>query len=197
MKTMKTSAKHQAVSHNKPPNVSAPRLGEILTLLWNQLGSNRLLYILSLLFGLSNTAIMMLFPLLTELYYNRIESNDFDYIRTLMVVSTTAVVLLVGLRLLSEYMKHDVTGKLQRDVTLILADEAQRLPLEKAHGSRAHATGDQPDARRQVRIRLVSVLPQFRRVHLGFSAKRAPVCGDLRKRGTGARTATAPRAVFE
>ncbi|MFC5407327.1 ABC transporter ATP-binding protein [Cohnella soli] len=114
------------------PNRDHPRLADVLSLLWGKMAPYRAAYLLALLLGLIQTAIVLYFPILNERYFNFLESESYADIRALIIGSSIVIFVLVGLQLLGEYLKFDAMGKLQRDFSLELADETQRLPFEKS-----------------------------------------------------------------
>lgn len=105
---------------------------EVWSLLWERLGSSRLLLIVAMLLGIGEAIIMMLFPVIVDIYFNQMELQNFEVIQQLLVVCTVIFFSVTLVSLLSEYLKQITTTQLNMDITLKLADEAQRLPLERA-----------------------------------------------------------------
>lgn len=121
---------------NSPVPLSpSPALRQLIGLLWSKLGRGRVPFTASVILCLGETVVMMLVPLLMEIYYNKLELGELSYIYQLMVFSTFIVIILLGLTILGFYYKQKSMSALQRDVSLELADEAQRLPLQDASAS--------------------------------------------------------------
>ncbi|RIE04975.1 ABC transporter ATP-binding protein [Cohnella faecalis] len=112
-----------------------PRIGDVIPLLWERLGPNRLMYIFALLLCLGQTLSHILVPIGVSIYYQKLEQGEYGYIQALVLVCTAVTFFLLGLNMLGVYLKLVAMTRLNRDVTLRLADEAQRLPLERAQGS--------------------------------------------------------------
>ena len=120
---------------NKEMINAAPRLKQIWSMLWGRLGSKKWILIVGLLFGLSQTVVMMLDPLIMNIYFNLLGSTNYESINLLIVISTVSFIFLVFVFLLGTYLKQSVISKLQADFILELADAAQRLPLERAQAT--------------------------------------------------------------
>lgn len=121
---------------NSPiPLRTTPTLRQLIALLWSKLGKGKVPFTASVILTLGETVVMLLVPLLMEIYYNRLELGQLTYINNLMIISTIIVIVLLGLTILGFYNKQNSMSALQRDVSLELADEAQRLPLQDASAS--------------------------------------------------------------
>ncbi|MDQ0060417.1 ABC transporter ATP-binding protein [Paenibacillus harenae] len=121
--------------HSPIPPSPSPTLRQLTAMLWKKLGKGRVLFGASVILSLGETVVMLLVPLLMEMYFNRLELGQLPYIYNLMLISTVIVIVLLGLTILGFYYKQKSMSALQRDVSLELADEAQRLPLQKATAS--------------------------------------------------------------
>lgn len=121
---------------NSPiPLSPSPTIRQLIPMLWSKLGKGKAPFTASVVLSLGETVVMLLVPLLMEMYYNRLELGHLTYINNLMLISTLIVIVLLGLTILGFYYKQKSMSALQRDVSLELADEAQRLPLQDAAAS--------------------------------------------------------------
>ncbi|RXZ79077.1 ABC transporter ATP-binding protein [Paenibacillaceae bacterium] len=111
------------------------KLRELIPLLWNRLGSGRWLLVVALVFCLAETLLMMYLPWLMEVYFNRLEEGRAMDAQWLLLRSSLLMLLLIGMGLWGHYLKQDKISSLHREVTLELADHAQRLPLENAQAA--------------------------------------------------------------
>ncbi|GEM_PF-76173 len=111
---------------------AVPRFRELVPMLWNRLGAKRWVLIAALVFCLAETVIMMLVPWIMEVYFNHLEEGRSADVQWLLLRAILIMVLIAGVGLLGHYIKQDRISSLHRDVTLELADHAQRLPLEQA-----------------------------------------------------------------
>jgi ABC-type multidrug transport system fused ATPase/permease subunit len=114
---------------------AAPRLRELIPMMWSRLGSRRLIFIIAIILCMSEMVINMLVPVLLETFFNNLESGELANIRRLCIVSTAIVIGLLALGLVGHYLKQNTMSSLHREVTLELADHAQRLPLTTAQAS--------------------------------------------------------------
>lgn len=114
---------------------AAPRVRDLVPLLWNRLGAGKFLFVMSAVLCLSETIIMMFVPLLMEVYFNKLDTGALGYIRGLLTLGTFIVIGLMLLGILGHYIKQNTMSSLHRDVTLELADDAQRLPLVTAQAT--------------------------------------------------------------
>lgn len=114
---------------------AAPRLSELIPMLWSRLGSRRLLFIVAIILCMSEMIINMLVPVLLETFFNNLDSGNLANIRRLCMLSTAIVIGLLALGAVGHYLKQNAMSSLHREVTLELADHAQRLPLTTVHAS--------------------------------------------------------------
>jgi ABC-type multidrug transport system fused ATPase/permease subunit len=114
---------------------AAPRLRELIPMMWTRLGSRRLVFIVAIILCMSEMVINMLVPVLLETFFNNLESGQLANIRRLCIISTIIVSGLLALGLVGHYLKQNTMSSLHREVTLELADHAQRLPLTTAQAS--------------------------------------------------------------
>lgn len=114
---------------------AAPRFRELVPMLWNRLGAKRWVLMAALVFCLAETVIMMLVPWIMEVYFNHLEEGRSTDVQWLLLRAILIMMLIAGVGLLGHYIKQDRISSLHRDVTLELADHAQRLPLERAQSA--------------------------------------------------------------
>lgn len=114
---------------------SSVGLKEVISLLWDRLGGGRLTFVVALVLCLGQPITMMLLPYVLEVYFNHLEIGAFHDIQILMGISTAAFLLLIAMNLLGEYLTQRSMTRLNLHVSLELADEAQRLPLELAQSA--------------------------------------------------------------
>ncbi|MCR2807888.1 ABC transporter ATP-binding protein [Paenibacillus soyae] len=120
----------------KEPSISAePRLRELIPLLWNKLGSSKLLFSLAIFLCLCQLGIDMIIPYVLELYFNMLDAGDINKVSGVIITFNVVFLTLTGLGLLGHYLRQNNMSILHRVVTLDLADHAQRLPLENASAS--------------------------------------------------------------
>lgn len=103
---------------------------KVWSLLWYRLGSKRTIFIISLFLGLGQTFIMMSFPLIDNLYFNMLEQNKYNFIHLFLTISTIIIFSFLIMIIIGEYLKKTITTQLNLDVSMELANAAQRLPLE-------------------------------------------------------------------
>lgn len=154
------------MNNTKTLNYSTPRLQDVWSLLWDRLGSKRMLFIIGLLFSLAQSISMMLDPLFVNIYFNQLELREYDNIQLLVVISTTAFLILVVVAMLGEYLKQISMSKLNIDLMLELVDEAQRLPIERAQASHSsdlvqRVTHDTYRTTRLLSITMDNMVDQF------------------------------------
>lgn len=118
-----------------PQLSAAPRIRELIPLLWRRLGSSRTLFVLAILLCLTDLVIQLLIPMMMEFYFNFLETGELDKVRNLLVGFNIGLLVLTALGLIGHYLKQNNISILHRNVALDLADHAQRLPLEKAEAS--------------------------------------------------------------
>ncbi|MBH5318893.1 ABC transporter ATP-binding protein [Paenibacillus sp. GSMTC-2017] len=114
---------------------ATPKIRELVPMLWNRLGSNRLWFIIAILFCLSDLIINMMIPIVLETYFNILEDGDLKQVQTALIIFNVLLLALTGLGLLGHYLKQNNMSKLHRAITLELVDHTQRLPLEKSQAS--------------------------------------------------------------
>ncbi|MFD0590098.1 ABC transporter ATP-binding protein [Paenibacillus sp. GCM10027627] len=114
---------------------AVPRVRELVPMMWNRLGGSKFIFVLAVLFCLSDMVISMLIPYTMELYFNALESGDLQKVQFLLIAFNIGLLLLSGLGLLGHYLKQSTMSTLHRKVQLDLADQAQRMPLEKVQAT--------------------------------------------------------------
>jgi ABC-type multidrug transport system fused ATPase/permease subunit len=111
-----------------------PGFKDVWQFAWFRLASKST-YVFALLLGFGQTFIMMLFPLIDNLYFDMLEAQQYGDLQFLLPVSTFVIVVLLILILIGEYFKKSLTTQLDMDVSQELLDHAQRLPMEVAQGT--------------------------------------------------------------
>jgi ABC-type multidrug transport system fused ATPase/permease subunit len=111
-----------------------PGFRDVWQFAWLRLASKGM-FVMALFLGFGQTLIMMLFPLIDNLYFDRLEQQQYHYLQFLLPVSTLVIVVLLILILVGEYLKKSITTQLDIHVSKELADHALRLPLEVAQGT--------------------------------------------------------------
>lgn len=115
--------------------ISTPNFSDVWSLLWHQMGSKRFIFIFGLILSLGQTVVTMLFPLINNLYFDYLEDGQFSSIQILLLMSTVVIFILLIIFILGEYLKKTTITQLNLDLTMKLANEAQRLPLETTQAS--------------------------------------------------------------
>lgn len=109
-----------------------PKLRQLLAFLWSRLGTNRKPFLGSVVLSLSDTIGMMIVPLFLEIYFNQLELGQIGYINRLILFMLLVIIFLTGTSIWGHYLKQNTASSLHRDITVELADEAQRLTLQQA-----------------------------------------------------------------
>ncbi|MBD2847470.1 ABC transporter ATP-binding protein [Paenibacillus sp. IB182496] len=89
------------------------------------------IYALALFLGLGQSFILMLFPLIDNLYFNMLEDQRFNNLRILLLLSTSVVILFLFLILIGEYLKKLILTRTDLNVSWELKYQTQRMPTEQ------------------------------------------------------------------
>lgn len=121
------------------PSVATPtpsvRLREVFSLSWERLGTQQMLLLFACLMIFTDSIMQVMIPILMEWYFNYLGDGDLLQIRMLLTVFTLIVIAAGVFNTVGYYIKQNLLSSVQRDLSVELADEAQRLPLHTVQSS--------------------------------------------------------------
>ena len=112
-------------------NITSLSTKQIFSFLYNRLGSQRLILIVGIVLCMSQSACMLLIPLIMNLYFNNLQENNFHIVNLLVSTSIILFITLTGLLLLGIYLRQMSLSKLETNLMIDAASKVHDISYEK------------------------------------------------------------------